>query len=66
MIALETSYPGSEEGTVSVYDDVRIPDVADRLRSERAAWGECRDIESLDKGYFILIIRSGRARSLAA
>ena len=28
--------------------DVRIPGVAERFHSERAAWPECNDVETLD------------------
>lgn len=46
--------------------DVRIPGAADRLHSERAAWGEYGDIEVLDKNHFALIVRPGGAQRLGA
>ena len=52
-----------ETETLAIFD-VRIPGLSGRLRSERAAWGEYGDIESLDKDHFFLIIRPGGARRL--
>lgn len=41
--------------------DVRIPGVAERLHSERAAYRERGEIEALDDNHYILLIRPGGA-----
>ena len=58
-------YPNAPSCLVEVFD-VRILGTADRLHSERAAWGEYGDIEALDQDHYVLIIRPGGARRLEA
>lgn len=65
MFAPETLYPNAPEPLLVLFD-VRIPGVVVRLRGERAAWQEYADIEALDQDHFVLIIRPGGARRLAA
>jgi hypothetical protein len=56
----------TRETEVIVLFDLRIPGVVVRLHRERAAWQEYADIEALDQDHFVLIIRPGGARRLAA
>jgi len=65
MIAPETLYPNAPEYIVVLFD-VRIPGVAERLHSERAAHRECGDIEAGDEHHFALLIRPGSALEEAA
>ena len=65
MIAPNQSYHEGKTKTLVIYD-IRLPGAAARLHSERAAWGECGDIEALDKDHFVLIVRPGGARRLPA
>jgi hypothetical protein len=65
MFAPETLFPNAPEYIVVLFD-VRIPGVVVRLHRERAAWQEYADIEALDQDHFVLIIRPGGARRLAA
>jgi hypothetical protein len=44
--------------------DTRVPGIADRLRRQRAAWGESAEIETLDEHHLVLIVRPGAARKL--
>ena len=64
MIAPNSVYPKPTE-TIIVVFDVRIPGTAERLHSERAAWGEHGGIEALDGNHFVLVVRSGGTRRLA-
>ena len=65
MIAPNQSYHEGKIKTFVVFN-VRIPGAAERLQSERAAWGECEDIEALDQNHYVLIVRPGGAQRLAA
>ena len=56
MIAPETVYPNAPEYIVVLFD-VRIPGVAERLHSERAAHREFGDIEALDRDHYVLLVR---------
>lgn len=64
LAPLDQSIPDSDERTVAVFD-VRIPGVAERLHSERAAYREHGDIEALDHNHYVLIVRPGAARGLS-
>jgi hypothetical protein len=65
MIAPQTLYPNAPEYIVVLFD-VRIPGVAERLHSERAAHREFGDIEAVDEHHFALLIRPGSALEEAA
>ncbi len=56
-------YPNAPSCLIEVFD-VRIPGAAERLYSERAAWGEFGNIETLDKDHFVFVMRPGGARRL--
>ncbi len=60
MIAPRILYPNAPEYIVVLFD-VRIPGVAERLHSERAAHREFGDIEALDRDHYALIVRPGGA-----
>ena len=60
----EESYRDSAKSTLVIYE-IRIPGAAERLHSERAAWGESGDIEALDRDHFVPIVQTGGARRLA-
>jgi hypothetical protein len=64
-LAPKEIYPSSDPYDVVLFD-VRIPDVAERLQSERAAWKESGDIEALDEDHFVLIVRPGGVKRWAA
>jgi hypothetical protein len=65
MFAPETLYPNAPKPLLVLFD-VSIPGVVVRLHRERAAWQENADIEAPDQDHFVLIIRPGGARRLAA
>lgn len=65
MIAPKRVYPKPAESIVVLYD-VRIPGAADRFHEQRAAWRERGDVEALDQHHFMLIVRPGGAREMAA
>jgi len=65
MIRPRSVYPYREAYELAIFD-VRIPDVAERLDRERAAWQECGDIEALDENHFVLIVRAGGVRRWVA
>lgn len=52
--------------TIVVIFDLRLPGSADRLHRERSVWGEHSDIEALDQHHYVLTVRPGGARELAA
>lgn len=58
-------YPTGET-EVWILFDVRIPGVSERLHRERAGWQEFADLCALDRDHFVLTIRPGAARRLAA
>lgn len=58
-------YPNAPSCLIEVFD-VRILGAAERLHSERAAWGECGDIETLDQDHYVLIVHPGGAQRLEA
>ncbi len=58
MIRPRSVYPNREAYELVIFD-VRIPDVAERLHRERAAWQEHGDIEALDEDHFVLVVRPG-------
>jgi hypothetical protein len=58
-------YPNREAYELVIFD-VRIPDVAELLHRERAAWQEHGDIEALDEGHFVLVVRPGGLRRWVA
>jgi hypothetical protein len=66
MIRPRSVYPHNREAYELVIFDVRIPDVAERLHRERAAWQEHGDIEALDEGHFVLVVRPGGVRRWVA
>lgn len=53
------------ESIVVIYD-VRMPGAADRFHEERAACQEYSDVEALDEHHYVLVVRPGGARELAA
>jgi hypothetical protein len=57
-LAPEELYPNAPDYIVVLFD-VRIPGVAERLHSVRAACRECGDIEALDHNHYVLLIRPG-------
>jgi hypothetical protein len=66
MIRPRSVYPNREGFELVIFVDVRIPDVAERLHRERAAWQERGHIEPLDENHFALIVRAGGVRSWVA
>ena len=66
MIRPRSVYPHNREAYELVIFDVRIPDVAERLHRELAAWQEHGDIEALDEGHFVLVVRPGGVRRWVA
>jgi hypothetical protein len=62
---IEQFYSNTTEGTLAIYD-VRVPGATERLHRERGAWGEYGDIEALDQNHYVLIVRPGGAREMAA
>jgi hypothetical protein len=57
---------GIEEAAHVVLFDLREPGAAERLHRERAAWAEAGDLEALDVNHYVLIVRPGLPRRLAA
>jgi len=62
---VQALHPDRRSYELSIYD-IRIPGVAERLHSERAAWQEQSDIEALDQNHFVLIVQPGGARRWAS
>lgn len=60
MIRATTSLHDKRPDELVVFD-VRSPGVAACLHRERAAWGECGDIEALDENHYVLLVRPGGA-----
>jgi hypothetical protein len=58
------SYQNDSPYELTIFD-LRIPGVAGRFRSERAAWGQYADVEMLDMDHPILVVRPGAAREIA-
>ena len=58
MFRASPLYPDSRAYEIAIFD-VSIPEGAERLHCERAAWQERSDIEALDKDHFVLIVRLG-------
>jgi hypothetical protein len=56
-------YPSSSECMVVLFD-LRLPEAAERLHRERAAWQAQSDVEALDKDHFALTVRPGGAQRL--
>jgi hypothetical protein len=54
-----------EQQEIWVVFDLRYPDATERLHRERAAFQGDGDMEVLDQGHFVLIVRPGGARRLA-
>ena len=52
--------------TLVVIFDCREEEAVRRLHSERAGWRESGTVEALDEHHYVLIIRPGGARKLAA
>jgi hypothetical protein len=52
--------------TLWVLFDLGDPEARERLHRQRAAWGECSEIEAVDGDHAILIVRPGGAQRLAA
>lgn len=65
MIAPKQVYPKPTESIVILYD-VRLPGSADRFHEDRAAWQEYSDVKALDADHFVLVVRPGGTRELAA
>ena len=49
---------------ISIYD-LRVSGAGSRLQNERAAWGDCGEIERLDLDHYILLVFPGGAEGLA-
>jgi hypothetical protein len=58
-------YPTNKTETLVLFD-LRIPGIAERLHRERAVWQGWSEIEAIDKNHFMLIVRPGGIRRLAA
>jgi hypothetical protein len=52
--------------TLWVLFDLGDPEARETLHRQRAAWGECSEIEAVDGDHAILIVRPGGAQRLAA
>ena len=52
--------------TLRVLFDLGDPEARETLHRQRAAWGECSDIEAVDEDYAILIVRPGGVQRLVA
>jgi hypothetical protein len=52
--------------TLWVLFDLGDPEARETLHRQRAAWGECSEIEAIDGDHAILIVRPGGAQRLAA
>ena len=65
LTPLELEYPNSEPYEVVLLDD-RIPGIVERLHRERASWQEQSTIEALDESNFVLVVRPGGVRTVAA
>jgi hypothetical protein len=65
MIAPRPLYPSNPECLIALFD-LRVPKAVEELHRGRAIWQEDSDIEALDEDHFILIVRPGAARRLAA
>ena len=51
--------------TLWVLFDLGDPEAREALQRQRAAWGECSEIEAIDRDHAILIVRPGGAQRLA-
>jgi hypothetical protein len=51
--------------TLWVLFDLGDPEAREALQRQRAAWGECSEIEAIDGDHVILIVRPGGAQRLA-
>ena len=58
-------YPTNKTETLVLFD-LRIPGIAERLHRERAVWQGRSEIEAIDNNHFMLIVRPGVIRRLAA
>jgi hypothetical protein len=65
MIAPRPSYQNDPECLITLFD-LRQPEAVEQLHRGRAIWQEDSDIEALDEDHFILVVRPGAARRLAA
>jgi hypothetical protein len=65
MIAPESLYPSTPECLIVLFD-LREDGAAESLHRQRAAWQEDSDIQALSEDIFVLIVRPGGARRLAA
>jgi hypothetical protein len=52
--------------TLWVLFDLGDPEAREALQRQRAAWGECSEIEAIDGDHAILTVRPGGAQRLAA
>jgi hypothetical protein len=66
MAGSEPLYPTANSQCIAILFDVSDPDEAEALHHARAVWQGASDIEALDEDRFILIVRPGGARRLAA
>ena len=51
--------------TLWVLFDLADPEAREALHRQRAAWGECSEIEAIDGDHAILIVRPGGVKRLA-
>ena len=58
-------YPKATK-TLWVLFDLGDPEARETLHQQRAAWGECSNIEAVDGDHAILIVRPGGVQRLAA
>jgi hypothetical protein len=66
MIRPQPLYPASSSHCIAVLFDISNPEEAEALHRARAVWQEDSDILALDEDHFILVVRPGGARRLAA
>jgi hypothetical protein len=65
VIAPRPLYLSDPECLIVLFD-LREPEAVEQLHRGRAIWQGDSDIEALDEDHFILVIRPGAARRLAA
>ena len=63
MFTPKSLCPDGKPCELSIFD-LRVPGTIEGYWSQRAAWAEASDVESLDEDHAVLVIRHGGARSL--
>jgi len=64
-LAPRPSYQNDPEWLITLFD-LRESEVVEGLHRGRAIWQADSDIEALDEDHFVLVVRPGAARRLAA